>query len=262
MPKLLGVVNVTPDSFSDGGRFHEPAVAIAHGRALRAYGADILDVGGESTRPGASPVAAEEELRRILPVVAALAIEGAISIDTSKPEVARAAIGAGAAIWNDVRALTSAGATETAADLGCDVVLMHARGEPRTMQDAPEYEDVTAEVETFLLSRAEAVMKAGVKRSAIWLDPGLGFGKTAAHNLTLLRDLPRLADHGFPLLIGASRKRTIAAIDPTASNPEDRLGGSLALALHAAACGAVALRVHDVRETRQALLLQAALATV
>ncbi len=258
--QLWGVVNATPDSFSDGGRFLDPAAAIAHGRRLAAQGADVLDVGGESTRPGADPVSAEAELARVLPVIEGLRGVAPLSIDTVKPRVARAAVAAGAAIWNDVLALRAPGALDAAAALGCAVVLMHMRGEPRTMQDAPAYDDVTGEVEAFLLARAEAAMAAGVARQRITLDPGLGFGKTAAHNLRLLCDLPRLAAHGFPVLVGASRKRTVAVIDPTAREASDRLGGSLAFALHAAAHGAAALRVHDVRETRQALSVRAALA--
>ena len=259
MTLVMGVVNATPDSFSDGGRFLDPAAAVAHGRALAAQGADILDVGGESTRPGAHPVDAAEERSRVLPVIEGLRGVARLSVDTAKPDVARDAVAAGAEIWNDVLALRAPGAAETAAGLGCEVVLMHMRGEPRTMQAAPAYADVTAEVEAFLLARAEAAMAAGVARARISLDPGIGFGKTPAHNLRLLADLPRLVAHGFPVVVGASRKRTIAAIDPTARAAGDRLGGSLAFALHAARGGAAAVRVHDVRETRQALLVQAAL---
>lgn len=258
-PSLWGVVNVTPDSFSNDGFHTDAEAAIAHGRRLAAEGADVLDIGGESTRPGAEPVSVEAEVARVLPVIKGLRGVAPLSIDTTKPAVARAALTAGAFIWNDVAALRGPGALETAAELGCAVVLMHMRGEPRTMQDAPAYDDVTAEVEAFLLARAEAAMSAGIASGKITLDPGLGFGKTAAHNLRLLADLPRLARHGFPILVGASRKRTVAAIDPAAREATDRLGGSLAFALHAAAHGAAALRVHDVRETRQALLVQAAL---
>ena len=260
IPAVWGVVNATPDSFSDGGRFLDPEAAVSHGRLLAAQGADVLDVGGESTRPGAEPVDAATELTRVLPVVSGLRGVAPVSIDTTKPEVARAAVAAGATVWNDVLALRAPGAVEAAAELGCAVVLMHMRGEPRTMQEAPAYADVTGEVEAFLLARAAAATAAGVARGRITLDPGLGFGKTAAHNLRLLADLPRLASHGFPVLVGASRKRTVAAIDAAARDAADRLGGSLAFALHAAAHGAASLRVHDVRETRQALLVQAALA--
>lgn len=262
-PLVMGVVNVTPDSFSDGGRHRHAEAAVAHALQLVEAGAQILDVGGESTQPGAPPVSEAEELDRVLPVIAALARETAfpISVDTMKPAVARAAVAAGAAIWNDVTALTHApNSAEVAAELGCRVVLMHMRGEPRTMQDAPAYAEVAAEVEANLLARADAAMAAGVRRERILLDPGLGFGKTAAHNLALMRALPRLAAHGFPVLVGASRKRTIQAIDPTAVDPADRLGGSLAFALWAATHGAAVVRVHDVRETAQALAVWSALA--
>lgn len=259
--EVWGVVNATPDSFSDGGRFAAPQAAIAHGLRLAREGAAVLDVGGESTRPGAQPVSEAEELARVLPVIEGLVATATspVSIDTIKPAVARAAIAAGATIWNDVTALAAAGAMETAADLGCGVVLMHMQGSPLTMQRDPSYEDVVAEVEAFLLARADAVMAAGVRRKAIRLDPGIGFGKTLAHNLALLNALPRLAGHGFPLLVGASRKRSVLAIDPTAVDPKDRIGGSIAFALWAAAHGAHAVRVHDVRETVQALAVQGAL---
>ena len=258
----MGVVNATPDSFSDGGRFADPAAALAHALGLVAAGADILDIGGESTRPGAQPVSEAEELERVVPLIEAIAGESSvpISIDTTKPVVARAAFAAGASIWNDVTALGGhADSLATAAGLGFGVVLMHMQGRPGTMQADPRYDDVAAEVEGFLLARVEAALAAGVARAAIRLDPGIGFGKTAAHNLALLRDLDRLTRHGFPVLVGASRKRTIQAVDPTAADPADRLGGSLALALWAADRGAACLRVHDVRETVQALLVWRAL---
>jgi len=256
----MGVVNVTPDSFSDGGRFFEPARAVAHGLELVAHGAELLDIGGESTRPGAEPVDAAEEIARVEPVIEGLRAAGApISIDTLKPEVARAAMQAGATIWNDVTSLSGAGSLEAAAELGCGVVLMHMQGEPRTMQQAPRYEDVVAEVEAYLLARAEAAISAGVKRERIWIDPGIGFGKTLAHNLALLRRLDRLAGHGFPLVLGVSRKSFLKAIDPGALAASDRLGGSLAAALWGARQGAAVLRVHDVRETRQALATWAAI---
>lgn len=261
MTLVMGVVNATPDSFSDGGRFADPPAAVAHALRLAAQGADWIDVGGESTRPGARPVEAEEELARVRPVVAGVraASPVGVSVDTTKPAVARAAAAAGAAMWNDVSALAAPGAPETAAELGCEVVLMHMKGTPLTMQRDPAYADVVGEVEGFLLARAQAAQAAGVAPGRIWLDPGIGFGKTPEHNLALLRALPRLASHGFRVLVGASRKRTVLHLDPTAENPRDRLGGSLALALHAARHGAAAVRVHDVRETRQALLVQAAL---
>jgi dihydropteroate synthase len=257
----MGIVNVTPDSFSDGGRLADVEAAVAHGLTLVGQGAHILDIGGESTRPGADPVTAADEIARVVPVIDGLRDRwaGPISIDTMKPEVARAAVAAGATMWNDVTALGfAADSLGTAADLGCEVVLMHMRGEPRTMQADPHYDDVVAEVGDWLTARAAAAMAAGVARERIWLDPGLGFGKTAAHNLALTAHLDRLAATGFPVLYGASRKRTIQTIDPTATEAGDRLGGSLALALEAARRGAAILRVHDVRETVQALAVQAA----
>ncbi len=252
----MGVVNVTPDSFSDGGRFLDAEAAIAQARRLIAEGADILDLGGESTRPGAAPVSAEDEIARILPVIETIRAESPvpISIDTMKPQVARAAVAAGAAIWNDVTALGWAeNSLETAGALGVPVILMHMQGEPRTMQDDPRYDDVVAEVCAFLRRRAEAAMAAGVARENVWLDPGIGFGKALAHNLDLLRNLPRLAELGFPLVLGVSRKSFIRAIDDTAESADDRLGGSLAAALWCAGRGAAVIRVHDVRETVQAL---------
>jgi len=262
--RVMGIVNVTPDSFSDGGRLADVEAAVAHGMTLADQGADILDIGGESTRPGAEPVDADEEIARTLPVIEGLRAAGwagPISIDTMKPRVARAAVAAGAAMWNDVSALGHApDSLQAAADLGCDVVLMHMKGEPRTMQDAPAYSDVVGEVSFWLRARARAAMAAGVARERIWLDPGIGFGKTAAHNLALTAHLDRLAATGFPVLYGASRKRTIQSIDPAATDPGDRLGGSLALALEAARRGAAIIRVHDVRETVQALKVQAAVA--
>lgn len=259
----MGIVNVTPDSFSDGGRHEDAAAAVAHAMRLVDQGADILDVGGESTRPSAEPVAEADEIARTVPVIAAIREQwlGPISIDTLKPGVARAAVAAGATMWNDVSALTgSPDSLAVAADLNCDVCLMHMKGEPRTMQADPRYDDVAAEVARYLADRAEAAMAAGVARNRIWLDPGLGFGKTAAHNLSLTKHLDRLVALGFPVLYGVSRKRTIQAVDPTATEALDRLGGSLALALEATRRGAAIVRVHDVRETVQALSLQSAVA--
>lgn len=260
-PQVMGIVNVTPDSFSDGGRLDTVEAAVAHGLRLVEQGADILDIGGESTRPGAVPVDAAGEMARVLPVITGLRARwgGPISIDTMKPAVARAAIQAGATIWNDVTALGAADSAAVAAELGCDVVLMHMQGEPRTMQADPRYDDVVTEVIDWLTARAAAAMAAGVARERIWLDPGIGFGKTAAHNLALTAGLERLVVAGFPVLYGASRKRMIEAIDPSATEAGDRLGGSLALALAAARYGAAIIRVHDVRETVQALAVQAAL---
>lgn len=257
----MGVVNVTPDSFSDGGAFLQADAAVEHALRLVQQGADILDLGAESTRPGGEPVSAEQELARLLPVIEGVRArtDAPVSVDTMKPEVMQAAAAAGATIWNDVYGLRAPGALEAAAALGCSVVLMHMQGEPRTMQDAPAYDDVVAEVRDFLQTRAEAAMAAGVARERISLDPGIGFGKTLAHNLALLRALPALAELGFPLVAGVSRKRSIAAIDPTATDPQDRLGGSLAFALWCADHGADVIRVHDVRETVQALQVRAAL---
>ncbi|MEE2566402.1 dihydropteroate synthase [Hyphobacterium marinum] len=256
----MGILNVTPDSFSDGGRYNDRERAVDHGLKLVSDGADMLDIGGESTRPGADPVDEAEEIRRTLPVIEALRRETGIpiSIDTMKPGVARAAIGAGANIWNDVNALRVPGALETAAGLECGVVLMHMQGEPRTMQAAPAYDDVVAEVEACLLSRADAAIAAGIAPEKIALDPGIGFGKTLDHNLALLRGTNRLASHGFPVLVGASRKRFIAAADPC-QDDGNRLGGSIYAALYAAAQGAAIVRVHDVRETAQAIALRLAI---
>jgi dihydropteroate synthase len=259
--KVMGVVNVTPDSFSDGGQHDTTPAAVEHALSLVAAGADILDIGGESTRPGAEPVSDADELARVLPVIEGVRRQSAIaiSIDTMKPAVARAAVAAGATIWNDVAALREPGALEVAADLGCEVVLMHMLGEPRTMQDAPAYDDVVGEVETFLLARAEAAIAAGVARTKVWLDPGIGFGKTVDHNLALIAALPRLVSHGYPVVLGARRKRFLAALHPTAKDADQRLGGSLAAALAGAAAGVAAVRVHDVQETVQALAVQVAI---
>jgi len=260
-PRLMGVINVTPDSFSDGGAFADPAHAIDHGLRLVEDGAAILDIGGESTRPGADQVSVEAELARILPVIKGLANQtaAAISIDTRKPAVARAAIGAGASIWNDVSALTfGEDSLEVAAALECRIVLMHAQGDPKTMQNNPRYGDVVAEVLADLSARIDACVAAGIRRERLIVDPGIGFGKTTAHNLALIAGLARFRALGAPVLLGASRKRFIAALDrqgPAAA----RLGGSVAAALAGAARGASILRVHDVAATRQALMVAAAI---
>lgn len=259
----MGVTNVTPDSFSDGGRLSDAQAALAHARRLIAEGADILDVGGESTRPGAEPVAEAEEIARVVPLIRAIRAESAIpiSVDTMKPAVARAAVAAGATLWNDITALRHEdGSLETAAELGCEVVLMHMQGEPRTMQAEPCYDDVVAEVAEFLAARAEAAMAAGVARARIWLDPGVGFGKhMIRHNLPLLAGLGTIVALGFPVLLGASRKSFIGALDGGAPVGE-RLGGSIAAALIGAEAGVAAVRVHDVRETVQALRVWQAVA--
>ena len=260
-PKVMGILNVTPDSFSDGGRHASAEDGLAQAMRLIGDGADILDIGGESTRPGAEPVEASEEIARTVPVIEAVQARwhGPISIDTMKPEVARAAAAAGATIWNDVTALTYApDGPEVAAEIGCEVVLMHMLGEPRSMQVEPRYADVVPEVRDYLGRRAEAAIAAGVARDRITLDPGIGFGKTIEHNLALIAGLGTLVELGFPVLLGASRKRMIRNIDPSATEAGDRLGGSLALALEGARRGAAIVRVHDVRETVQALAVQAA----
>ena len=254
----MGVVNVTPDSFSDGGLYLDPGAAVAHGRQLVEDGAAILDVGGESTRPGAEPVPEGEELARVVPVVAGLAGEGAeISVDTSKAAVAAAALAAGATIVNDVTALR--GDPEMAAlcaERGAGVVLMHMAGTPRTMQRDPLYDDVVAEVRAFLAERIEAALAAGIAEERIWVDPGIGFGKTAAHNFELLRRLGELRDLGRPIVVGTSRKSFIGAGDGSAAS--ERLGGTIASSVLAAAEGADVLRVHDVAELSQALAVTAA----
>jgi dihydropteroate synthase len=252
-PYVMGVLNVTPDSFSDGGRWSEGA-ATPHALAMLEAGADIIDVGGESTRPGAASVSADEEIARIVPVIASLRAQtrAPISVDTMKPQVALAAARVGASMWNDVGALREAGALETAASLNNPVVLMHMAGEPRTMQADPRYDDVVAEVIAYLRARVKAASEAGVAN--IWVDPGIGFGKTLAHNLALLNAVGRIGEEtGKPVLIGASRKSFIGKIDPASDAASGRLGGSLAAALIAAQNGAQMLRVHDVAETVQAL---------
>ena len=256
----MGVLNVTPDSFSDGGKWIDQEAAVKRALEMLKNGADVIDIGGESTRPGAEPVPEDEELRRIIPVIKALRDETAakISIDTFKPAVARAAVEAGADIWNDVMALRHDGAVETAAELGVPVILMHMSGSPQNMQKNPQYDDVVSEVCDFLTERADIAMAKGVPADCIWLDPGIGFGKSLDHNLALMHDLDEVIGLGYPVLFGASRKRFIAAIDEGADETE-RLGGSLAAALRAAQAGAAMVRVHDVRMTVQALKVQAAI---
>jgi dihydropteroate synthase len=248
----MGVLNVTPDSFSDGG---QETAAAPRGLAMLEAGADVIDVGGESTRPGAEPVDDREEIARVQPVIAALraATSAPISIDTTKPAVALAAIAAGATMWNDVGALRAPGALDTAASLHRPVVLMHMQGEPRTMQNDPQYQDVVGEVIAFLRERIAAAEAKGV--ADIWVDPGIGFGKTLEHNLALLNAVARIGDETRkPVVIGASRKRFIQAIDARAKHAgQDRLGGSVAAALIAAQNNAAMVRVHDVAETVQAL---------
>ena len=257
-PVVMGVVNVTPDSFSDGGEWLDPAAAAAHGRDLVAQGADIIDIGGESTRPGAEPVDAAEELRRVVPVLVALAGGGArLSIDTSKALVAETALQAGATVVNDVTALR--GDPEMAALLAihdCDVCLMHMLGEPRTMQRDPRYDDVVDDVKAFLSERLEFAVAQGIAEERVWLDPGIGFGKTMAHNLELLRRLDELVALGRPIVVGTSRKSFLGAI--TGRGPHERVPATIATNVLAFAAGARVFRVHDVAEARDALVVAAA----
>ncbi|MBT8420487.1 MAG: dihydropteroate synthase [Gammaproteobacteria bacterium] len=288
----MGVLNVTPDSFSDGGRFLDPNAALIRARTMVAEGADIIDVGGESTRPGARPVSVSEELDRVIPIIRAIHAEiptrhspnpktsgefpgcaaqdsGAekpipISIDTSRPEVMREAVAAGATIINDVRALREEGAMAAASELGREIdiriCLMHMQGKPRTMQAAPDYHNVVEEVRDFLLERVAACEALGIHRDRLWIDPGFGFGKTLAHNLQLLAHLDRLVDTGIPVLVGLSRKSMIGAI---LDKPvEERLPGSIATALIAATKGAAIVRVHDVGATADALKVLTAVSGV
>jgi dihydropteroate synthase len=252
-PVVMGILNVTPDSFSDGGRFQSRDAALRHAEQMVAAGAAIIDVGGESTRPGAATVSAAEELDRILPVVEALraSADVAVSVDTSKPEVMRAAVAAGADLINDVRALREDGALQAVAETGAAVCLMHMQGEPGTMQVAPEYKDVTAEVTQFLVSRLSQCVNAGIRRDRILLDPGFGFGKTHAHNMRLLADLGRLTRLGQPLLVGLSRKASLGLL--TGKPADERAAASAAAAVIAVLQGAAIVRVHDVPETIDAL---------
>ncbi len=253
-PRVIGIVNTTPDSFSDGGLHADVEAAVAHGLQLAGEGADALDIGGESTRPGADDVSLDEELRRILPVVQRLSKETSlpISIDTSKPEVMRAAVAAGAGMVNDVYALRRDGALDAVAELGVPVVLMHMLGEPRSMQDAPRYDDVVADIHRFLAERIFAAEMAGIDKKRIVVDPGFGFGKTREHNLIVLAQLQRIADLGVPVMAGISRKKTIGELTGRDA-PKDRIHGSVAAALIAAQRGAMLLRVHDVAATVDAL---------
>lgn len=251
-PLVLGIVNVTPNSFSDGGQFLEAPRAIEQGIRLRDEGADLVDIGGESTRPGAEPVPLDEELRRIIPVIEALAREGVrVSVDTLKPEVMGAAIAAGCAVVNDVNAFQAPGAVEAVARSDVGLIVMHMQGTPQTMQKAPHYDDVVSEVGAFLRQRGRALEEAGVAHERIVVDPGFGFGKTLEHNKRLFRALPALASMGYPVLAGVSRKKMIG--DFTGRSVEERVAGSVAAALLAAQNGASLLRVHDVKQTIDAL---------
>ena len=256
-PLIMGIVNVTPDSFSDGGKYFSPQSARAHALRLIEEGADLLDIGGESTRPGAQPVGAEEELRRVLPVLESLqGVNVPLSVDTSKPLVMRAALAAGASMINDVNALLADGALEAVAASDAAVCLMHKQGEPGTMQHTPHYDDVLAEVIHFLRSRIAAAEAAGIACERLAIDPGFGFGKALAHNLTLLRKLDDIAALGVPLLAGLSRKSMLAKI--IGRDDGDRTAASIAAALWAVQKGAKILRVHDVQATRDALAVFAA----
>ena len=253
-PLLMGIINATPDSFSDGGRYLQRDAAVRHAEQLMAAGADILDIGGESTRPGAAPVSVQQELDRVLPVIEAVHQLGAvISVDTSRTAVMQAALAAGARIINDVRALADDGAMALVAAQRVPVCLMHMQGEPRSMQVQPHYRDVLTEVAEFLQQRTAQCLAAGIAAEQICLDPGFGFGKTTTHNLQLLKGLPAICRLGYPVLAGLSRKRLIG--DVTGAPVEQRVIGSVALALLAAQNGARILRVHDVKETKQVLQL-------
>ena len=262
-PQVMGIVNVTPDSFSDGGAHDTTEAAVAHALKLVEEGADLLDIGGESTRPGADEVALEEELRRVIPVIARLAAQVAvpISVDTSKPDVMRAAVQAGAGMVNDVYGLRRDGALDTAATLGVPVVLMHMQGEPRSMQAAAQYDDVVGEVHRFLAERIFAAEMAGIAKKHIVIDPGFGFGKDTPHNLQLLAQLDRFVELGVPVLAGLSRKRSIGQLTGRDA-PADRVAGSVAAHLIAVQRGAAIVRVHDVAATVDALKIWNAVAAI
>lgn len=261
-PLICGVLNVTPDSFSDGGRFDRAHLAVAHARRLVDEGADLIDIGGESTRPGSRPPTQAQELARVVPVVAALArqVPVPLSVDTSRPRVMRAAVAAGAGMINDIRALRLPGALETAAELDVPVCLMHMQRSPEDMQDRPRYDDVVGQVRDFLVDRLTAARRAGIRPGHLLVDPGFGFGKTLAHNLTLLARLPELGSLGVPILVGLSRKSMIGQV--TGREMADRLAGSVAAALISVQRGAQVVRVHDVAATRDALAVLHAVGTV
>ena len=262
MPLIMGIVNATPDSFSDGGKFSETENALNHALKLINDGADIIDIGGESTRPGAKAVSVSEEISRIVPLIEKLRAQSdiLISIDTRKPEVASAAVAAGANIWNDVSALTfSENSIETAIKLDIPVILMHSIGDPETMQNSPAYKDVCTDILAFMAARIGACIAAGMTREKIIIDVGICFGKTLEHNLSLLSRHSRFQALGCPVLLGASRKSFIGKVDESATDPMSRLGGSLAIALFGADNGADIVRVHDVYETHQAFLMRAAI---
>ncbi|MFG3447647.1 MULTISPECIES: dihydropteroate synthase [unclassified Stenotrophomonas] len=262
-PRVMGIVNVTPDSFSDGGAHDSAEAAVAHGLQLVAEGADLLDIGGESTRPGSAPVPLDEELRRVIPVIEQLARQTPvpISVDTFKPEVMRAAVAAGAGLINDIHALRQPGALAAAAELRVPVVLMHMQGEPGSMQDTPHYDDVVADVHRFLAERIFSAEMAGIAKSNLIIDLGFGFGKTTDHNMVLLARSARFLDLGVPMLAGLSRKRSIGELTGR-EVPRERVAGSVAAHLIAAQRGAKILRVHDVAATVDALSVWAAVDAV
>ena len=257
----MGILNITPDSFSDGGVHFAAQDAIDAGIRMLDEGADILDVGGESTRPNADPVSVEEEIRRVLPVIEGLCAKGAVvSIDTMKPEVPRQALRAGATVLNDVNALNTPGLAEVAAEAGCSVCLMHMQGDPRTMQQNPTYDDVVQEVRGYLLARADFAIAKGIAKEKIWIDPGIGFGKTVDHNLELLRHLEAFVNTGYPVLVGVSRKSFIGKLlGNPALTADQRLEGTLAAQVLAQAKGARIIRAHDVKEARRAMDMTAAI---
>ena len=250
---VMGILNVTPDSFSDGGQFDKPGAARRHAAAMADEGASLIDIGGESTRPGARGVSEQEELDRVIPVIETVrsVTDVPISIDTSKPGVMREAVAAGAALINDVRALREEGAIEAAAELDVAVCLMHMQGRPRTMQQDPDYDDVVAEIAAFLADRADQCLAAGIGAQSICVDPGFGFGKTVAHNVELLANLRQLRSLGYPLLVGVSRKSTLGKL--TEREVEERVPASIAAAAVAALNGAQVIRAHDVRATVDAM---------
>ncbi len=262
-PAIMGILNVTEDSFSDGGRHFEPAAAIAAGLRMRDEGADLIDVGGESTRPGADPISAAEELRRVIPVISALAAQGVkVSIDTMKAEVASAALAAGAVVVNDVMGLRGPGMLEVVAAHQCPVCIMHMQGSPRTMQSAPQYDDVVREVRAFLLRQAAVVEEAGLPAERVWIDPGIGFGKTVEHNLKLLNGLGKFVATGYPVLLGVSRKsfigRVLGGEEPLPI--EERSEGAQAVHVWAQIQGVRVLRVHDVAATARTIRMIEAIA--
>lgn len=258
---IMGVVNVTPDSFSDGGLHQDPEAAVAHGLRLVGQGAAVIDVGGESTRPGSTGVSPSEEIARVVPVVSGLSSRGVtVSIDTSKPEVASAALDAGAQVVNDVTGLRHEGMAELIGDAGCGAIVMHMKGNPRDMQNDPTYQDVVAEVEEYLIARAATLQDSGLGPGRVAIDPGIGFGKTLEHNLSLIRNLSRLASHGYPVVLGASRKRFLGTLT-SLEDPAARDGATAVTTALGFVHGARVFRVHDVEASRHALQIASAIVT-